>query len=110
MENPFKYLIKMDIFVLPSLWEGFSNVVLEAMVCEIPVVASNSTDGIREIINHDINGLLVRPKAHRAISESVYYLLSNKEKRDSIVQEAYKNVKQFDVNEIKEQYEALIFN
>ncbi|MDP8230786.1 MAG: glycosyltransferase [Candidatus Gorgyraea atricola] len=110
VDNPFKYLLRMDIFVLPSLWEGFPNAALEAMACGVPVVASDSTGGIREAIEDNINGLLIKPGVPSAISGAVYDLLSNKEKRENLVQEAYGSIKQFDVDRIEKQYMDLIFN
>ncbi len=109
-DNPFSYLGAMDIFVLPSLWEGFPNVILEAMACGVPVVVSDSSGGIREIIKDGFNGLLVKPGSSADISEAVYELLNNKEKRQRIIGEASETVKQFDKDRIKEQYKQLILN
>lgn len=109
-DNPFKYIKKMDVFILPSLWEGFPNVLLEAMTCGVPVIASDSVGGISEVIQNKKNGLLVKPGSSLAISEAVYYLLSNKERRERIIEEASKSVKQFDSSIIKKQYESLIFS
>ena len=44
--NPFKYLSKATVFVLPSLSEGMPNVLLEAMTCGCPVIASDIDGGI----------------------------------------------------------------
>lgn len=109
-DNPYKYMAKMDVFVLPSLWEGFPNVVLEAMACKIPVVASDSSGGIREIIRDGVNGILVKTGSSLAISEAIYNLLSSRQKRESIAKEGYLSVKDFDISQIKKQYENLICN
>jgi len=109
-DDPFEYLQKMDIFVLPSLWEGFSNVILEAMVNGVPVIATDSSGGVREVIKNGVNGLLIEPKSPLAISESAYYLLSNADERGRLIREAYGTIGQFDLSVIKKQYENLIFN
>lgn len=67
-----------DIFVLPSLGEGFPFVVLEAMAAGLPVVATN-IGGIPEIINDGQEGYLVKPADSGAIAESLKKLLLDTE-------------------------------
>ncbi|MFC1623857.1 glycosyltransferase family 4 protein [Candidatus Omnitrophota bacterium] len=110
VQNPFKYLAKMDIFVLPSLWEGFPNVVLEAMACGVPVIATDSSGGIREVIQNGVNGVLIEPGSSSAVSDAVYSLLIDKAKRQDIIKKAYMTVDKFDISRIKKQYENLMFN
>ena len=49
-ENPFHYLKRSDLFVLSSNWEGFGNVVFEALTCAIPVISTDCEFGPNEII------------------------------------------------------------
>ena len=53
VENPYPYLAVADSFVMPSLYEGFSNAILEAMACGAPVISSDHKSGAREIIAPD---------------------------------------------------------
>ncbi|MBI4248199.1 MAG: glycosyltransferase [Elusimicrobia bacterium] len=68
------WLSAMDIFVLPSLWEGTPNVVMEAMVMRLPVIATR-VDGVQELIRHGETGWLVSPADPKAIVKAVENLI-----------------------------------
>lgn len=59
--NPFPYMRAASVFVLPSLWEGRSNVLLEAMACGVPIVASRTAGDAEELLGYGRFGLLVDP-------------------------------------------------
>jgi glycosyltransferase involved in cell wall biosynthesis len=50
VKNPHDIISKCDIFVLPSLFEGFSNALLEALACEVAIISSDCDSGSREIL------------------------------------------------------------
>ncbi|MFY0195273.1 glycosyltransferase [Raoultella planticola] len=56
-DNPYSLMKQADIFISSSRWEGYPNVVIEALACGLPVVANNYPGGINEIIN-DSNGFI----------------------------------------------------
>lgn len=73
----------MDVFVLPSLWEGLPQVVLEAMAAGRPVVAT-AVDGTPEIIQDGSTGLLVPPADPYALSSAVKRLLRDRRLRKKL--------------------------
>ncbi len=64
-----------DLFVLPSLNEGMGRVLVEAMAAAKPVVASK-TGGIPDLVQHGVNGFLVKPGDARELSFHIEKLLS----------------------------------
>ena len=61
-ENPYKYMARSTVFVLPSLSEALPNVLTEAMASGCPVISANCSPGVREIIGeHNEYGLLAEP-------------------------------------------------
>lgn len=70
----------MDVFVLPSLAEGISNTLLEAMACSLPLVATH-VGGTPEIITEGEQGLLVEPQSPKALAEALLTLLKNESLR-----------------------------
>jgi len=54
-KNPFKYIAKSDLFILSSETEGFPNSLIEALACNVPVVASDCLSGPREILSPNSN-------------------------------------------------------
>lgn len=73
----------MDIFVLPSLYEGSPNAVLEAMACHRPVVVS-AVDGVVDIIEDEIDGLLVPSGSSDCLCESLMRLVENQDLRERL--------------------------
>ena len=58
VDNPYKYIKHSNILVCTSQTESFGNVIVEAMICGIPVI-STRCGGPEEIINNDVDGFLV---------------------------------------------------
>jgi len=69
-ETKFQLIALADISVTPTLFEGLPIVILEAMTCGKPVIASNVTE-VPQVVKHGINGFLVPPRDPMAIAKAV---------------------------------------
>ncbi len=69
---------RIDLLVLPSLAEGFGLVLIEAMAAGVPVIGAD-VDGIRDVIDHDKNGLLVDAGNPRALADAIARLAGEAE-------------------------------
>ena len=74
------FLKMAEVFVFPSYREGFPNVVLQAGAMGIPCIVSD-INGCNEIIENEVNGLIVPPKSIQPLSEKMYSLYKDPEKR-----------------------------
>jgi glycosyltransferase involved in cell wall biosynthesis len=77
-----------DVFILPSVYEGLSLSMLEAMASKVPIIARSSA-GIDSILTHKVNAFVLENCTPREISSSVSLLLSYPELRERIRENAY---------------------
>ena len=75
--NPYRFMRAADLFVLSSRWEGFGNVITEAMAVGTPVVATDCTHGPREILGDGESGILVPPGDHAALAAALLRVLGD---------------------------------
>lgn len=66
----------IDVYCLPSLWEGLSIALLEAMAMSKAIVAT-PTDGTKEVITHEYNGLLIPYSQPQVLADAIFRLLEN---------------------------------
>ncbi|MEI7621220.1 MAG: glycosyltransferase family 4 protein [Candidatus Moraniibacteriota bacterium] len=71
-----EYYQKANVFVLPSLNEGMSNAMLEALACGLPIVATD-TGGTQELVSDGRNGLIVKMKDADDLAEKIEKLVLN---------------------------------
>jgi len=94
----------IDIFVFPTLFEGMSNALMEAMANGIPIIATDIPEN-RELIVNGVSGLLVPKKNSLALTKAIKYLLTHKEKAASLAQNARKiAVQNFALEKTLEKY------
>ncbi|MGB3767440.1 MAG: glycosyltransferase [Phormidesmis sp.] len=75
VENPYAYMAKADVFVLSSIYEGFGNVVAEAIAAGTPVVATDCKSGPAEILQQGKYGKLVPVGDAEAMAEAIIAML-----------------------------------
>jgi len=83
---------KASIVILPSFAEGFPVVILEALSCETPVIAT-PVGGVPEVVRNGENGFLVPPNNPLKLAEAIQYLLDNKDIRIRLGLEGRKWIK-----------------
>ncbi len=79
--DPLTFFRAADLFVLSSWWEGFGNVIVEAMSVATPVVATDCPYGPSEIIDHGVNGMLAPVRSPERLAEQIVTVLSDPELR-----------------------------
>jgi sugar transferase (PEP-CTERM/EpsH1 system associated) len=100
-------LALLDVFVLPSLWEGLPIALLEAMAAGLPVVATR-VGGVPEVVVDGATGLLVPPRAPEALSKAILKLLQDPDLRQKMGQAGQERVREyFSVERMVEETEAL---
>ncbi|MCW3806984.1 glycosyltransferase [Plebeiibacterium marinum] len=91
IENIHPLLQAADIFVLPSLYEGMPNVLLESMLESVPVIAT-PVNGTPELLENNKTGLFIEIKNSKDIFEKIEYIFDNPEKTKQMSQLAKNNV------------------
>ena len=98
-------LASADLFLLPSQLESFGLAALEAMACEVPVIATN-VGGVPEVVEHGIDGYLVEPGDVAGAAKYAIDILSRADRGREIGQRARIDAKKrFCANDIIPQYE-----
>jgi len=118
VKNPFAYLKKSDIFILSSESEGFPNSIIEALVCNLPIVSSDCISGPREILapSSNINiqlkdsieiaeyGILFPVGDVEKLVESINLLLENEKLCNQYIEKGQIRVNDFSVEKIVKKY------
>jgi glycosyltransferase involved in cell wall biosynthesis len=104
-----KYMAAADVFALPSMAESLGVVLLEAMACGLPIVASN-VGGIPELVTHNYNGLLVEPGDAEGLANSIVALLLNEELRKKLSSGALATNERLQENEFEILLKKFIFS
>ncbi|MFP9193674.1 glycosyltransferase [Natrialbaceae archaeon A-CW1-1] len=103
-ENPYPYMREASVFVLPSLSEGLPTVLIEALGCGCPIVATECSSGPPEILGNGEYGELVPTKNDQELANSILKILSNPPDSEKL----QKRSEDFSSDEISREYMKLI--
>lgn len=103
--DPMTYYRSADLFVLSSDYEGFGNVIIEALACGVPVVSTDCRSGPSEILENGRYGRLVPVRDADALSYAMADALVAKHDREALKERAAN----FAPGRIAEQYLELLF-
>jgi glycosyltransferase involved in cell wall biosynthesis len=110
VDNPYKFMARCRIFVLPSLNEGFPNALIEAMACGALCIATDCPTGPNEIIKHGVNGFLVKNNDVELMKEAIEQCLSDNFDAEKMKAMARKSVEHLSLQNICNKYLALCNN
>jgi glycosyltransferase involved in cell wall biosynthesis len=102
-ENTAPYYQEASIFVLPSLNEGMSNAMLEALASGLPILATD-TGGTRELVEDGKNGFIIQTKSSDNIAEKIKRLIDNPELRQKMAKESRKKALEMSWEKVAGEY------
>jgi glycosyltransferase involved in cell wall biosynthesis len=105
--NPWKFIAQADVFALSSHYEGFGNVLIEAMALGIPVVATSSA-GTRDIVEPESNGLLVHTHTVEAFASALHRMLASGQLREGMSRAARHAADRFAAPRVIGEYDSVL--
>jgi len=119
-ENPYKFLDKADAFVFASNYEGFPNVLTEALACKLPVVSTDCLSGPREILApnteyknlEDIEvaeyGVLTPVGNLNSLKKAINLIKNNAKLREEYISKSYKRLEPLTIKNITKEWNKLL--
>lgn len=107
VKNIKEQYLESSIYVLPSRYEGFGMVLIEAMTFGLPCVAFDCNYGPGDIIHHENNGLLIPTGDYHALAKALTRLIEGEELRKEYGNRAIQDVKNYDMAMIGKQWNEL---
>jgi glycosyltransferase involved in cell wall biosynthesis len=108
VSDPAQWLAQADLFILPSRWEGFGHVIVEAMAAGLPVIAADCPHGPRDIITGPEHGLLVEPNSPPALAAAMDRLLAEPQSWPAYTAAGRRRAGDFDITTISRRYAAVL--
>lgn len=108
--NPFKYVARSSAFVLASRYEGFANVIGEAMACGCPVISTDCPSGPAEILQGGRCGILVPVGDCEALADAIIRVITDEEYRAELIRRGLERAQEFNSKRVVGIYENLIMS
>ena len=102
-----EYLNNSDVFIFPTLMDGFGMVVLEAMATGLPVICSKSC-GAADAVFGGENGFLIEPHSYKDIIDKVLYFYYNRNQVAVMGESSLKKISQFSYDNYYKQYGEIL--
>lgn len=106
--NPMPYFRNAAVFALTSRNEGLPNVLIEAMACGLPVVATDCPPGMKEFVTDGVNGFLVPVDDRRLISERIIQVLKDNRLAARFSENGQKSSAEYTTKSVIARYEIAI--
>ena len=106
-ENIISEYLNSSVFVFSSRFEGFGMVLVEAMVCGLPVVSFDCPCGPKDIVASGVDGILVENGNIDKLSEAVVSLIQDEKKLRRMACNAIDNVQRFNIEQVAQRWKSL---
>jgi len=104
-----KYYNIADVYVLPSVWEEWSNTIMEAMASGIPVIATN-VGANPYLVKEEETGFLFPVRNFNVLAKKIAYVLDHKSEVNTILSKARLSMQKYTKQDIGESYKKVIEN
>jgi glycosyltransferase involved in cell wall biosynthesis len=108
VKDPLPHYSTAQVFVLPSRIEGMPNALLEAMGCGVPVIVSDGTPGLLEVVEHGVTGLVVPVNNAVALAAALRLMLSDARLRRRLGMAARERVLEHELSRSLASWEAAL--
>lgn len=100
--------LNSSIYVLPSRYEAFGMVLVEAMACGVPCISFDCPIGPGNIIENNIDGILVSIGQIQMMADKICELIENEEERSKMGENARKNVRRYEIRNIINEWDEIL--